>query len=152
MEFLHFNYKSLVFFTTCSPSDEEQLVLPWGREVLRSPVRNVPCLNVSSFVCLCAIAWLTLAKWNLTKEKEDSHHHPLFVFLAHWVHFPKFLAFHVKIYLEQFFCFMFKNKCIISSFVFCRQSFTKWLTLWCKNKSFVFLNYFPFAAVEVMVF
>ena len=37
------------------------------------------------------------------KEKEDSHHHPLFVFLAHSVCFPKFLAFHVKIDLEQFF-------------------------------------------------
>lgn len=90
MEFLHFNYKSLVSFTTCSPSDEKQLVLPWGREalrwplpsMLRSPVRNVPCLNVSSFVCLSTISWLTLAKWNLMKEKGNSHHHPFFCFLG----------------------------------------------------------------------
>lgn len=89
MEFLLFNHKSLVFFTTHFVSDEKQLVLPRGREalewplspMLRSPIRNVPCLNVSSFVCLSTIAWLTLAKWNLMKEKGDSSPSTFFLLL-----------------------------------------------------------------------
>jgi hypothetical protein len=147
-----------VFFTTCSPSDEEQLVLPGGREALgrlplmpRSPVRNAPCLNVSSFVCLSAIAGLTLAKWNLMKERQDSHHHPLiFCFLGPLNSFPNILAFHLKINLEQVFSWISQNKCIRNSLRFYKHSFSKWLTLWYKNKVLCFYNNFSSRIVELL--